>query len=110
VSEPRPDPVQRFFGAALMAVGALIAALCGACTLLFIGVTLIGMASNPSNLGLMLTGVFSGALVVAIVGGLPIVVGILIFRWGRRLFRPPLEIAEEQIAVFSDEPDEDRDA
>src|SRR4029453_6373414 len=54
VSESGPDPVQKFFGAALMAVGALIALLCGACTLLVVGVTLVSMFSNPSNLVLML--------------------------------------------------------
>ena len=89
MADSHPDIVQRFFGAALMAVGGLIAALCGACSLVFVGVTLISMILNPGNLGLMLTGVFSGALAVAIVGGLPTVVGILIFRWGRRLYRPP---------------------
>jgi len=47
---------------------------------------------------------------VAIVGGLPIVVGILIFRWGRRLYRPVPPIPPDQIAVFDDDPDEDRDA
>lgn len=84
-----PEPVQKLFGAALMAIGGLIAALSGACTLLVIGVTLFSMVQNPANLELMLTGVFSGALVVAIVGGTPIVVGILIFRWGWGLYRPP---------------------
>ena len=97
---PRPDPVQRFFGAALMAVGGLIAVLCGLCTLLVLGGSLVTMAMNPSNLALMLTGVFSGALLVAIVGGLPTVVGILIFRWGRGLYHPAPGVPVE---VFSDE-------
>jgi hypothetical protein len=108
--QPRPDPVQRFFGAALMAVGALIAVLCGLCTVAYAGVALIAMAMNTSNLQLLLSGVFGGALLVAVVGGTPTVAGILLFRWGRRLWRPTPRIPSEQVELFSDEPDEDHHA
>ena len=104
----RPDPVQRFFGAALMAVGGLIALLCGLCTVAYAGVALIAMAMNTSNLQLMLSGVFGGALLVAVVGGTPTVVGILIFRWGRSLYRPASRIPSEHTELFRDGPDRDR--
>jgi hypothetical protein len=109
MSEPHPDPVQKFFGGALMAVGGLIALLSGTCTALFVVGSIASMAANPSNLSLMMTGVFSGALVVAIVGGLPTVMGILLFRFGRRLYRPVPPARDYDPKVFSDEPETDGD-
>lgn len=87
MNDPRPDTAQKLLGAALMVVGGLLAVLCAIGTLGVIGVAVISMFANSTNLPLILTGVFSGFLAVAIFGGLPIVLGILIFRWGRGLYR-----------------------
>ena len=108
MSEPRPDPVQRFFGGALIAVGGLIATLCGVCSLSVIWMVLATVIQNDMNFGLLFGSMLSLVFLVPIVGGVPMIMGILIFRWGRRLYWPIPRI-EEQIAVFSDEPAGDRD-
>jgi hypothetical protein len=72
--EPNRRIVARFFGGLLIAAGALVAALCGLCTLVFI----IGgsLSSNSSEFG------GDGMVVVAlIVGGVPTVLGGLMI-WG----------------------------
>lgn len=74
----RRDPVARLFGALLMAVGVLMMALCGLCSL----AVLFSVAEGgQSAQGGML-------LLVLIFGGVPIGVGFLIFWLGRRLRAP----------------------
>ena len=76
VSDPAPDPTRAFFGAALMAVGALIAGLCGLCTVGFLLVSLF----SPGG---------SGVAVLAIpIGGIPTGLGLLLF-WGGKSLRKP---------------------
>jgi len=65
--------VRRFFGYVLMAVGGLIALLCGGCTLVF-------LASGIGQLAL--TAIVTAALVV---GGIPTAVGVVLFALGRRM-------------------------
>jgi hypothetical protein len=76
------DPVQTFVGGALMALGGLIAALCGLCTLGVIGFGVVDTITGGPTDDLM-----GGAVIVAIIGGLPTAAGVLLFMWGRRLYR-----------------------
>ena len=67
----KDDPSARLFGAILMAVGAMIALLCGLCSL---------------------TVLASGGIVgffpfVAVIGGIPIFVGVLIFKAGLKRYK-----------------------
>jgi hypothetical protein len=78
-SDPQTDrdPIVRLFGAFLMAVGGLMAALCGLCSLAFV----VGTAVSGSGWDGM-----AGMLALALVlGGVPIGLGLLIFYAGRRL-------------------------
>jgi MFS superfamily sulfate permease-like transporter len=61
-----PDP---YVGAAMMAVGGLIAALFGGCTLMIV-------ANSPKN-----------TLMPLILGAIPTLLGVLLIRAGFRLFR-----------------------
>ncbi|MGR4863911.1 hypothetical protein [Caulobacter sp. LARHSG274] len=82
------DPIVRLFGAFLMAVGGLMAALCGLCSLTFI----MGAVVSGGGLEAM-----ASTLVMALVlGGLPMGLGLLIFYAGRRLRakKPPPPAAE----------------
>lgn len=97
-----PDPVGRFFGGALMAVGGLIAALCGACTGFFMIMSVVSMMQYPAAMsaGAILTGL----MLYGLVGGLPTLIGVFIFRMGLKRFRPPKpKISRAQMAMFSDE-------
>lgn len=80
----RSDPVARLFATALLAVGALMFALCGLCSLAFAGSTIVNTVRYPSVEGLL-----SGFVIVAIVGGLPTFLGFVVmrsgYRWRRRL-------------------------
>jgi hypothetical protein len=80
------DPVVTFFGVALMAVGGLIALLCGLCAVWVVVGGLVDILGTPRQIPRVL--LLSGLPAAAILGGLPTVVGILIFRWGRGLYRP----------------------
>ncbi|MEW5685642.1 MAG: hypothetical protein AB1942_12045 [Pseudomonadota bacterium] len=73
------SPVRRYLGAGLMAVGALIAALCGSCGALFAGGALLGLANGDDA---ALVAMILGA--AAILGGLPALAGVILFRLGRR--------------------------
>lgn len=96
-----PDPVGRFFGGALMAVGGLIALLCGTCTGFFMILSAVSMAQYPSAMSL--GSILSGLLLYLLVGGLPTLIGVFLFRIGLRRFRPPKpKISKTQIAMFSD--------
>ena len=93
------SPLQKFFGAGLMAVGGLMAALCGTCTLYFLGAA-VQNAFYPEGLG-------SAALVsllALLIGGLPTALGLLLTRWGWRLRRPARRVPLSQIDAFSDPP------
>lgn len=76
--QERRDPVVRLFGTLLMAVGALMMALCGLCSLA--AVVFMG-GSSGGDLGGML-------LLVLYFGGVPIGVGFVLFWVGRTLRRP----------------------
>ena len=77
--------VRRFFAGLLMAVGGLIAVLCGGCTVFFLGTAILtslrgGESSNASDaLGLGISAI--------LFGGMPTVVGVALFLWGRRMKR-----------------------
>ena len=80
----KPQPgMPRLFSLILMAVGGLMMALCGTCTLV---VAVTAIQSSPSLL-----------LVAALVGGVPTAIGFVIFRSGligyRRL-TPSAKIAD----------------
>lgn len=94
----------RLFGALLMAIGGLIAGLCGLCSLTtFLGMfasTIMTMRSGYSG-GLM--GLVWGLLLVGVVGGLPTFLGVMIFRAGLRRARAPR--TRNQISVFDEPPD-----
>ena len=92
-------PELKFIGSALMAVGGLVAALCGTCTLVLVGTAIVDSYRHPGDL-------VSALLLFAAVGGLPTLIGLLIFRWGRSIWRPKPNSRPRNLAVFSDEPDE----
>jgi hypothetical protein len=62
--------VQRFFANALMAVGGLIALLCGGCTTIVLAFTVANVAIG---------------MIVLVVGGLPTAIGVGLFVIGRRM-------------------------
>jgi len=65
--------VARFFGVLLIAGGALIMVLCGLCTLVIIGASLV--ETGPRDAGL------SGIPLVLLIGGVPTAFGALMI-WG----------------------------
>jgi predicted benzoate:H+ symporter BenE len=81
--ERKGDPLEMFLAAAQMAAGALIFGLCGACTLRFLGTSLVTMVLDPS----LAVGALTGLAMVAVVGGLPTAIGFLIMRGGYRWYR-----------------------
>lgn len=76
---------KRFFGGLLMATGGMIATLCGSCTLWAGALTILSSIPNFNARYLQILVVSFG--LVAIFGGLPTAVGVLLFRNGRRLYR-----------------------
>ena len=80
----QPDPVARFFGGALLAIGFLMMALCGGCGAVF----LLFTADGPSPTSTIL----QAAIVI---GGPPTLIGGLLiwlgFRLRRRAKQPPSE-------------------
>ena len=76
---------REFFGYALMAVGALIAGLCGLCTLTYfvMGAASLGKGGEEGG--------YAPIMMIAsvVVGFVPIMVGIGLFVGGRSLRRPP---------------------
>jgi hypothetical protein len=84
--------VRRLFGWLLIAIGGLIATLCGLCTLAFV---FIGVASSAQSSG-------GGAGLVGlalIVGGIPIALGVGLIFLGRWLLRSGRAV--NQVAPFS---------
>jgi hypothetical protein len=86
MAELQPSPIARFFGAALMAVGALVIALCGACTLMFAGRSLIEIGRGHNGAQFAPIGILILALIV---GGIPMLLGAAAFWGGRILWRGP---------------------
>lgn len=77
-----PSTTQRFFGALLMAVGGLIALLCGGCGAIFIVGGLVSLFSPSPQDGPMIAGMG------LVVGGIPALLGVAMFLAGRGLRKP----------------------
>ena len=75
----------KFFAGLLMAIGALIAFLCGSCTLLFGGGVFVSTILRPTWSGL--SGVLPMLPILLVVGVLPTVFGVLVFLAGQRVWR-----------------------
>jgi hypothetical protein len=76
------NPVVKLFGAMLMAVGGLIATLCGLCSLGFIGwgiVSSVGQVNGEQALVYLVP--------ILIIDAIPIGIGVLLFLGGRSLYR-----------------------
>jgi hypothetical protein len=71
--------VAKLFGALLMAVGGLIAGLCGLCSA---GVLAITFSNGAGGIG-------PSMMLALIFGGPPILIGVGLFLWGRSLWRGP---------------------
>jgi CHASE2 domain-containing sensor protein len=71
----RPDPMIRFLGGLLIAVGALVFGLCGLCTIAFF----VG--------GLLPHGDKSFLVMALVIGGIPTGVGFLLLRFGIAMSR-----------------------
>jgi hypothetical protein len=82
-AERAGNRVVKLFGAMLMAIGGLIATLCGLCSLGFVGFGLYGAVRNAAAPG--------SALIVVplalVVGGIPFAIGAGVFAAGRKLYR-----------------------
>jgi hypothetical protein len=79
---PRDPQGERFFGAGLMALGAIIAGLCGACTLAVAGDLAWSALRYPGGMGSL-----SILILPAVVGGLPTFAGVSLFLMGLRRYR-----------------------
>jgi hypothetical protein len=81
-----PSPLRRFVGGLLIAVGSLIAGLCGLCTgvfeLLSIHDLLSNTAHGPDNIDIPV-------FLPLALGIVPILIGVGLFFWGRNLLRAP---------------------
>jgi len=77
LADPPKGPGSKFFGALLMAVGGLIATACGLCSLVLVVSILAGGHFELSSF-----------ILVALVGGIPTLIGAFIFWVGLRLVRP----------------------
>jgi hypothetical protein len=79
--------VAKLFGALLMAVGGLMAGLCGLCSA---GVVIITISGGSNGIGALM-------MLVLIFGGPPIAIGTGLFLWGRSLWLGPTpsNIAED---------------
>ncbi len=77
---------RQFFGTLLMAIGGLIASLCGLCTLGWVGLTLAMTVRMWSRTGL--TDLASSLAVTFVVGVVPTGFGVMLFAAGRSLRRP----------------------
>lgn len=79
-----PNPTGRFFGGLLMVVGGLMATLAGLCTVMFVGSVVLEMGrGNQTIFGESA----SFLMLSAVVGGVPIILGVALFFLGRFLWR-----------------------
>lgn len=76
--------VTRFVGAGLMGVGAMMAMLCGGYGALFGGGAFLGLVTGDD-----VSVVLQILIMAAILGGLPALAGVWLFRLGRRLTHTP---------------------
>lgn len=76
------DPLLRFIAGAETAVGVLILTLCGGCTLLLTGESLIAALSDTRNAAALV-----GVPLYAVIGGAPAFGGFLLMRDGYRRYR-----------------------
>ena len=68
---PAANPVVKLFGAFLIAVGGLIAALSGLCSLAFLGTAVLNVARNPHQAG----GIVMIVPLILLFGGVPFAFG-----------------------------------
>ena len=79
-----PNTTGRFFGGLLMVVGGLMATLAGLCTVMFVGSVVLEMGrGNQTIFGESA----SFLMLSAVVGGVPIILGVALFFLGRFLWR-----------------------
>ncbi|HLI65794.1 MAG TPA: hypothetical protein VKU90_05465, partial [Caulobacteraceae bacterium] len=92
LTSPPPGAPNTFLGSVLIALGGLVALLCGSCTLLAWGGGLVAFlhAPNAAAGGGMLT-LF---LLSGVVGGLPAAAGAIAVWAGLRMIRPPKKASE----------------
>ena len=80
-----PDRFERFLGAALLAGGALVFALCGLCTLSFVGSSVLSSFRYRGGA----EGLAGGLLLYGLIGGVPTAGGLVLMRYGWRMYRGP---------------------
>jgi membrane protein implicated in regulation of membrane protease activity len=78
---------QRFAGGCLLAVGLLIATLCGACTLLLAGGILVSVFGSSS--GAQVSMLLPSLMIPLIIGGIPTAIGVTLTVIGWRMLRRP---------------------
>ena len=83
--DPALAPERRFIGYALAAVGGLMLGLAGLCSA---GVLIATVASIGGS-SFRIEDLFGMLLLVGGFGGIPMVIGFLVLRWGLRLTRAP---------------------
>ena len=72
----------RWLGFFMIAIGGIIAMLCGSCTFSLAGPQIWGAVTNTARRG---AGVDAWAELVLLVGGLPTLAGLVLLVWGLRL-------------------------
>jgi len=80
--KPAGNPVAKMFGAMLMAIGGLIATLCGLCSLGFIGWGIVSSVGQPNGEQALIY-----LVPILIIDAIPIGIGVLLFLGGRSLYR-----------------------
>jgi hypothetical protein len=83
MTEKTADPIRVFAGRALVTVGALILGLSGLCTLGFAGVTIVTDTHRAGSYG----GFSSMLPFMLVVGGVPMLIGFGLLRWGLAVLR-----------------------
>ena len=78
---PESQPVTRFVGAALMAVGLLMMLLCGGCGAVFLVMFVGEGIAHPNDLAM-------GIMTPLFLGGLPALLGFGLFQGGRAVRGP----------------------
>jgi hypothetical protein len=76
------NPVVKLFGAMLMAIGGLIATLCGLCSLGFMGFGVFGAFSQGGGVSAL-----SMIPIALLAGAIPVGIGVALFVVGRGLYR-----------------------